>query len=117
MSNQADTLDLVLKATESAAHKHRNQRRKDANASPYINHPIALARVLRVDGGVDDAAVIAAALLHDIIANPPADWSVARKREYFDWAKRSSIRCGVRICVSSGGSIRSTESDRSPVYG
>jgi guanosine-3',5'-bis(diphosphate) 3'-pyrophosphohydrolase len=67
MSKEADTLDLVLKATEFAAHKHRTQRRKDANASPYINHPIALARVLRVDGGVDDPAVIAAALLHDTI--------------------------------------------------
>jgi (p)ppGpp synthase/HD superfamily hydrolase len=62
MSKHADTLDLVLKATEFAAHKHRNQRRKDANASPYINHPIGLARVLRIDGGVDDPTVIAAAL-------------------------------------------------------
>jgi guanosine-3',5'-bis(diphosphate) 3'-pyrophosphohydrolase len=29
-----------------AADNHRNQRRKDADASPYINHPIALADVL-----------------------------------------------------------------------
>jgi guanosine-3',5'-bis(diphosphate) 3'-pyrophosphohydrolase len=146
---------LVLKAAEFAAHKHKDQRRKDAKASPYVNHPIALARILRVHGGVQDPAVLAAALLHDtiedtdtsyqelrgqfgarvadivaevtdtkwlqkdirkrlqiskaawategaklvkladkianlrdIIANPPADWSVARKREYFDWAKR-----------------------------
>jgi guanosine-3',5'-bis(diphosphate) 3'-pyrophosphohydrolase len=25
--------------------------------------------------------------LRDILASPPADWSVERKREYFDWAK------------------------------
>lgn len=25
--------------------------------------------------------------LRDIAANPPADWSVQRKRDYFDWAK------------------------------
>jgi len=148
------TLDVVLKAVEFAAHKHRNQRRKDAQASPYINHPIALAQILRVEDGVDDPAVIAAALLHDtvedtdtsyqelrgqfgakvadivaevtdtkwlqkgsrkrlqiskaskstegaklvkladkianlrdIIASPPADWSLTRKREYFDWTK------------------------------
>lgn len=121
---------------------------------PYINHPIALASVLREEGAVLDATVIAAALLHDtmedtettfeelrghfgdeiaqivaevtdtkwlaktsrkqlqiakaanasegarlvkladkisnlrdIIASPPADWSIERKREYFDWAK------------------------------
>jgi guanosine-3',5'-bis(diphosphate) 3'-pyrophosphohydrolase len=155
MTKQRDALDLVVKAVEFAAHKHKAQRRKDAKASPYINHPIALARILRAEGGVDDPAVIAAALLHDtvedtdtsyqelrgqfgakvadivaevtdtkwlqkgsrkrlqiskasrategaklvkladkianlrdIIASPPASWSLARKREYFDWAKR-----------------------------
>jgi len=29
-----------------AADKHRNQRRKDHEASPYINHPIALANAI-----------------------------------------------------------------------
>jgi guanosine-3',5'-bis(diphosphate) 3'-pyrophosphohydrolase len=78
MSKQAGALDLVLKATEFAAHKHRNQRRKAANASPYINHPIALARVLRVDGGVDDAAVIAAVLLHDTIEDTDTSYQEIR---------------------------------------
>jgi guanosine-3',5'-bis(diphosphate) 3'-pyrophosphohydrolase len=146
---------MVLKAMAFAASKHRNQRRKDAEASPYINHPIALADVLWHDGDVRDPVVIAAALLHDtiedtkttgaelrrrfgpkvagvvvevtddkrlpkerrkdlqiehaahlskaaklvkladkicnlrdILASPPKDWSVERKREYFDWAKK-----------------------------
>jgi guanosine-3',5'-bis(diphosphate) 3'-pyrophosphohydrolase len=26
--------------------------------------------------------------LGDIVASPPSGWSLARKREYFDWAKR-----------------------------
>ena len=39
-------LALLLEALTFAAHKHRDQRRKDAEASPYINHPIALADVL-----------------------------------------------------------------------
>lgn len=60
-------LALVLKATEFAAHKHRNQRRKDKEASPYINHPITLASILLNEGGVDDPKVLAAALLHDTI--------------------------------------------------
>jgi GTP diphosphokinase / guanosine-3',5'-bis(diphosphate) 3'-diphosphatase len=145
---------MVVRAAAFAAHKHRNQRRKDADASPYINHPLALARVLADEGGVTDAATLCAALLHDTIedtdttadelrrefgaevsalveevtddkalpkaerkrlqvehaahisdkaklvkladkvcnlrdvaAAPPVDWSLERRREYFDWAR------------------------------
>ncbi len=60
-------LPLVLKALAFAADKHRDQRRKDAAASPYINHPIALANVLVREGEVTDADVLAAALLHDTV--------------------------------------------------
>jgi guanosine-3',5'-bis(diphosphate) 3'-pyrophosphohydrolase len=60
-------LSLILKALDFAALKHRDQRRKDAQASPYINHPIALANVLVGEGGVAEPVVIAAALLHDTL--------------------------------------------------
>ncbi len=60
-------LALLFRALAFAAHKHRDQRRKDAEASPYINHPIALAEVLAGEGGIIDAEVLAAALLHDTI--------------------------------------------------
>ena len=60
-------IGLVIRAIEFAAQKHRMQRRKDTDASPYINHPIALMHVLCVDGGVTDPVVLAAALLHDTI--------------------------------------------------
>ena len=153
-SNEID-LGLVLRAASFAAHKHRDQRRKDRAASPYINHPIALANVLANEGDVQRAIVLAAALLHDTIedtdttydelvaefgkeiaavvlevtddklltkqerkrlqvehassishdaklvkladkicnirditSSPPSDWSLDRKREYFDWAKQ-----------------------------
>ncbi|MGV1016795.1 MAG: HD domain-containing protein [Fluviibacter phosphoraccumulans] len=58
---------LILKAAHFAAEKHRNQRRKDVDASPYINHPLALASVLAVEGGVENPETICAALLHDTI--------------------------------------------------
>ena len=144
----------LLIALEFAAHKHRDQRRKDASASPYINHPIALARLLAVEGGVTDVKTLVAAVLHDTIEDtdtryeelvehfgrkvadvvaevtddqslpkarrkalqiehaphmskraalvkladktcnlrdvaqsPPDGWPLARRREYFDWAK------------------------------
>ncbi len=60
-------LELILLALEFAAHKHRDQRRKDVHASPYINHPIALANVLVNEGAVRDPDIICAALLHDTI--------------------------------------------------
>lgn len=63
--NQANA--TLIQAIAFAAHKHRDQRRKDADASPYINHPIALANVLANEGGVLDIDVLCAAVLHDTI--------------------------------------------------
>ena len=57
----------VFQALAFAAHKHRDQRRKDEGASPYINHPIALANILVNEGGITDHVVLCAAILHDTI--------------------------------------------------
>lgn len=57
----------LLTALAFAAERHRDQRRKDVEASPYINHPIAVATVLATTGGVRDEAVLVAAVLHDTI--------------------------------------------------
>ena len=155
MKTSGSQLGSFVNAVAFAADKHRNQRRKGAEASPYINHPIAVANVLANDGGIADATVLCAAVLHDTIedtettadelaalfghevttvvqdvtddkslekhvrkqlqiehapplsteaklvkladkicnvrdmlASPPADWSVERKQEYFGWAAK-----------------------------
>ena len=147
-------MNKLLCAISFAATKHRDQRRKDLAASPYINHPIALANVLANEAGIDDERVLIAAVLHDTVedtetteqelvkefgqeiagivlevtddkalpkaerkrlqvehagtisrrakrvkladkicnlrdlaTSPPADWSLQRQRDYFDWAK------------------------------
>lgn len=67
MENSGNPMGAFVKAVAFAADKHRNQRRKDAEASPYINHPIALANVLANEGGVADVTVLCAAVLHDTI--------------------------------------------------
>ena len=66
MVNSADPATL-LKAAAFAAQKHQHQRRKDADASPYVNHPLAVAKVLAVEAGVRDESLLVAALLHDTI--------------------------------------------------
>ena len=138
-----------------ASRKHSQQRRKDADASPYINHPIALVSILAVEAGINDCDTLCAALLHDTIEDtdtsveelvetfggpvaslvqevtddkrlpkaerkllqvehaahlspkarsvkladkianlrdvadsPPVNWPLARRQEYFDWAKQ-----------------------------
>jgi GTP diphosphokinase / guanosine-3',5'-bis(diphosphate) 3'-diphosphatase len=58
---------LVLTAAAFASRKHSTQRRKDAAASPYINHPLELARLLADEGGVTDVVTLCAALLHDTV--------------------------------------------------
>lgn len=60
-------LGRLFRALAFAADKHKTQRRKNAAASPYINHPIAVASVLVDEAGVTDEATIVAALLHDTI--------------------------------------------------
>ncbi|MGH8613286.1 MAG: HD domain-containing protein [Gammaproteobacteria bacterium] len=60
-------LGLVLAALAFAARKHRDQRRKDLDASPYINHPIALATLLSNEVKISDPLVIASAILHDTV--------------------------------------------------
>lgn len=60
-------ISLVLAALKFSAERHRNQRRKDTESTPYINHPIEVAERLWREGGVRDIEVIVGALLHDII--------------------------------------------------
>lgn len=56
----------LLDAASFAARKHCGQRRKDSAATPYINHPLEVGRIL-AGAGVDDVDVLIAALLHDTI--------------------------------------------------
>jgi len=152
---EQEHLAIVFKALAFAAKKHRDQRRKDPAASPYINHPIALAEVLSCEADIIDIEIICSALLHDTVEDtettqeeleqvfgqrisqivmevtddfnlpkadrkrlqiehaahisdqakrvkladkicnlrdvadcPPPEWSLQRRRDYFDWAKQ-----------------------------
>ncbi|WP_034057317.1 RelA/SpoT family protein [Lacinutrix jangbogonensis] len=59
-----DDKKLIRKAFEVAVDAHKTQRRKSGEA--YIFHPIAVARIVASEIGLD-ATSIAAALLHDVV--------------------------------------------------
>ena len=67
MTGAGGDLKRILAAAAFAAGKHRDQRRKGVDASPYINHPIGLANILCNEAQVTDTDVICAALLHDTV--------------------------------------------------
>ena len=64
--NQTETLRL-MKALSFAADKHRFQRRKDTEETPYINHPINVALTLLEKGDEHNNDLLVAAILHDTI--------------------------------------------------
>ena len=65
-NNTVDAAAL-LAALRFAAYKHRGQRRKDVDETPYINHPIAVAELLVRVGGIADLVTLQGAVLHDTI--------------------------------------------------
>jgi len=60
-------LTNLLQSLHFAAIKHSEQRRKDVEASPYINHPIEVAETIARIGQVTDLVVLQSAILHDTI--------------------------------------------------
>lgn len=59
-----DDKKLIRKAFDVALDGHKNQRRKSGEA--YIFHPLAVAKIVAQEIGLD-ATSIAAALLHDVV--------------------------------------------------
>ena len=56
-----------MSALKFGADKHRRQRRKDAEKTPYFNHSVDVADTLWSAGIVRDMDILTAALLHDVI--------------------------------------------------
>lgn len=65
-NNANKNLRELVRTVSFAAHKHQNQRRKNNLNTPYINHPIEVARILS-DNGVSDLITLQGALLHDTV--------------------------------------------------
>merc|ERR1712183_172260 len=76
-----DAISSIITATNFAAIKHKNQRRKDPDQTPYINHPIGVAYQLINIGKVYDVATLQAAILHDTVED--TDCSLEEIEENF----------------------------------
>ena len=72
MDLNEESLSLLLKAIHFASRKHNNQRRKDQETSPYINHPISVAETLWRVGQVRDMITIISGILHDTVEDTDA---------------------------------------------
>jgi guanosine-3',5'-bis(diphosphate) 3'-pyrophosphohydrolase len=66
-SPEKPAIQGILAAAKFAALKHRTQRRRNANADPYINHPITVAELLARVASISDPNILQAALLHDTL--------------------------------------------------
>lgn len=75
-------MDRVVLAADFAARKHRDDRRKDAEKTPYINHPIGVAKILTDEGQITDVNTIIGALLHDTVEDTDATFEEIEVRCY-----------------------------------
>ena len=75
----SDDKKLIRSAFEVALDGHKNQRRKSGEA--YIFHPLAVAKIVAQEIGLD-ATSIAAALLHDVVEDSP-DYTIENIEKLF----------------------------------
>jgi (p)ppGpp synthase/HD superfamily hydrolase len=61
-------MDIVERATQLAVRAHKEQVRK-SDGTPYVAHPLSVARMLD-KAGFDDT-VVAAAIVHDVLEDTP----------------------------------------------
>ena len=69
---EQQNLTLLFKAITFAAEKHKFQKRKGQDKTPYINHPLQVADLLIRVGGQTDVTLITAAILHDTVEDTDA---------------------------------------------
>lgn len=74
MLGSTDVARTLMFTANFAAAKHSNQRRKNLEASPYINHPIGVATLL-TECGFTNITALCGALLHDTVEDTDTTWA------------------------------------------
>ncbi len=97
-TRKGDKADLIRSVFEFAKKAHGDDRRK--NGEPYINHPLAVARIVSKEIGMG-STTISAALLHDVVKETAVTF------EEIDSAFGERIGNLVRgLTKISGGNVR-----------
>lgn len=73
----ADVADLVMEVTDNKSLRKEERKRLQVVNAP---HKSARAGVIKLADKISN--------LRAILSSPPADWSIERRREYFEWAKQ-----------------------------
>lgn len=97
---------LWFAAAALAAREHRNDVRKDGT-TPYIAHPFRVAMTILREFGFDDDAILAGAMLHDVIEDCNTD--------YEDVAEACNEEVADYVAAMSKD-LRLPEADREPDY-
>ena len=71
------TRDLVLEMTDDKKLDKPVRKQRQIDRSPHLSDG---AKLIKLADKICN--------LRDVSDSPPADWSVERRREYFEWAKR-----------------------------
>jgi len=74
----AESAIIIVRAADFAARYHVDHRRKGPRNRPYVNHLIEVCYLL-VGAGETDSAVLAAALLHDVVEDTSAEIEDVRR--------------------------------------
>ncbi len=73
-------LELVTEALHFAAERHAHQRRKGDAAEPYLNHLAEVACLVAAATKGEDANLVAAGLLHDVVEDTGTSRSEVAER-------------------------------------
>uniref|UniRef100_A0A1B6JHF6 Guanosine-3',5'-bis(diphosphate) 3'-pyrophosphohydrolase MESH1 n=1 Tax=Homalodisca liturata TaxID=320908 RepID=A0A1B6JHF6_9HEMI len=63
-----------------AAEAHKDQKRKDIECTPYINHPIGVAYIISEEAGITSLDLLRGCLLHDTVEDTSVVIDVIRAR-------------------------------------
>lgn len=73
----SDVEDLVLEVTDDKSLPRSERKRLQIVNAPKKS---VRAQVIKLADKISN--------LHSMLASPPADWTIQRKRDYFEWAKQ-----------------------------
>lgn len=112
MNSEQNNIHRLMKALDFAAIKHKDQRRKDPNETPYINHPIGVAQIISKEANITDTDILIAAILHDTVED--TDTTLEEIQDLFGSKIRNIVFEVTDDKASSKDARKQAQIDKSP---